>query len=263
MKIITLTTDFGLTDWFVGAMKGVILRFAPNAQVIDITHGIPAGDIRSGAFALAASYRAFPSGTIHVGVVDPGVGSDRAGVVIETEKGFFIGPDNGLFSFVLRGERLKSIHRLDNPQYRLSEISRTFHGRDVFAPAAAHVSRGVPVQQFGERLHELVKIDWPELKSTGTGLRGEVVYVDQFGNAITNLPGSGVLASGATKLKIGAVTVPVKQCYADVPRNKPVAVIGSTGLLEIGVNGGSAAKKFKLKTGSRITLPVRLKPDPR
>ena len=254
MKPITLTTDFGLDDWFVGTMKGVIQRTAPNAAVIDVTHGIAPGDIRAGAFALAAAYRYFPAGTIHLAVVDPGVGSERAGVVIETESYFFVGPDNGVFSFALRGERLRSIHRLENPQYQLAEVSRTFHGRDVFAPAAAHLSRGVPASRFGPRVHDLVQLDWPEPVSLKSAVGGEVVYVDGFGNAITNLPAGRVLASGAAKVTAGGKSVPLLACYADVTRGKPVAVIGSSGLLEIAINGGSAAKALKLRRGSRVLL---------
>lgn len=254
MKAITFTTDFGFNDWFVGTMKGVILRTAPNASIVDLTHGIAPGDIRAGAFALAAAYHYFPAGTIHVAVVDPGVGSERAGAVIETENYFFVEPDNGVFSFALRGERLRSIHRLENPKFQLTEVSRTFHGRDVFAPAAAHLSRGVPAGQFGPRVHDLVQLDWPEPAATRSGLRGEVVHLDHFGNAITNLPASRVLASGATKVTVGGKTVPLRECYADVPRGKPVAVIGSSGLLEIAINGGNAAKALKLKCGSKVSL---------
>jgi S-adenosyl-L-methionine hydrolase (adenosine-forming) len=254
MKTITLTTDFGLADWFVGTMKGVILRTAPNAPVVDLTHGIAPGDIRAGAFALAAAYRYFPAGTIHVAVVDPGVGSERAGVVIETENYHFVGPDNGVFSFALRGERLRSVHRLENPKFQLTEVSRTFHGRDIFAPAAAHLSRGVPAGQFGPRVHDLVQLAWPEPVATSSGLRGEVVHLDHFGNAITNLPASRVLASGATRVTVGGKSVPLRECYADVPRGKPVAVIGSSGLLEVAVSGGNAAKSLKLKCGSRVSL---------
>jgi S-adenosyl-L-methionine hydrolase (adenosine-forming) len=254
MKAITLTTDFGLTDWFVGTMKGVILRTAPNAPVVDLTHGIAPGDIRAGAYALAAAYRYFPAGTIHVAVVDPGVGSERAGVVIETENYHFVGPDNGVFSFALRGERLRSVHRLENPKFQLTEVSRTFHGRDIFAPAAAHLSRGVPAGQFGPRVHDLVQLAWPEPVATSSGLRGEVVHLDHFGNAITNLPASRVLASGATRVTVGGKSVPLRECYADVPRGKPVAVIGSSGLLEVAVSGGNAAKSLKLKCGSRVSL---------
>ncbi len=254
MKPITLTTDFGLEDWFVGTMKGVIQKIAPNALVIDLTHGILPGDVRAGTFVLAAAYRYFPTGTIHTVVVDPGVGGERAGVVIETENNFFVGPDNGVFSFALRGERLRSIHRLENPRFQLAEVSRTFHGRDIFAPAAAHLSRGVPAGQLGPRVHDLLQLEWPEPVAIKSGLRGEVVYIDHFGNCITNLPASRVLTSGATRVKIGAKSVPIHDCYSAVKPGKPVAVIGSTDLLEIAINGGNAAKSLKLKAGAKILL---------
>ncbi|HAV61720.1 MAG TPA: hypothetical protein DCY13_05065 [Verrucomicrobiales bacterium] len=254
MKFITLTTDFGLADWFVGTMKGVIFKLAPSATVVDLTHGIAPGDIHGGAFALAAAARYYPAGTIHVAVVDPGVGGDRHPVVVETENHLFVGPDNGIFSFVLRGERLRSIHRLENPEFRLAEISRTFHGRDIFAPAAAHLSRGVPPGRFGVRLHDLVRLPWPDPVAIKSGLRGEIVHVDHFGNAITNLGGTRVLESRATGVRIGAHRVPLAQSYNAVKPGRPVAVIGSSGLLEIAVNVGSAAKKLSLKRGSKLTL---------
>jgi S-adenosylmethionine hydrolase len=254
MKPITLTTDFGLRDWFVGTMKGVILKIAPNAPVIDLTHGISAGDVRAGAFAIAAAYRYFPAGTIHVGVVDPGVGGNRAGLVIETENNLFVGPDNGLFSFVRRGERLKSIHRIENPQYQLAVISRTFHGRDVFAPVAAHLSRGVSVGELGPRVHDIERLEWPALKTLRSGLRGEIVYIDHFGNAITNVTGGSVLTSGAGKVRVGQKLVPIEARYGAVKAGRPVAVIGSSGLLEIAINGGNAAKSLKLKIGSPVVL---------
>lgn len=254
MKLITLTTDFGSKDWFVGTMKGVILQIAPTASIIDLTHGISCGDIRAGAFALAASYRYFPSGTIHVGVVDPGVGGKRAGLIIETENGCFVGPDNGLFSYVLRGEKLKSVRQIQNPRYQLSNVSQTFHGRDVFAPVAAHISRGVPLSQFGARIHDFEQLDWPELKTLKTGLRGEVVYIDHFGNGITNITTSAVLSSGAQKVRVAQKLISIQSSYDAVKGKKPFAIVGSCGLLEIAVNGGNAAKSLKLKVGSPVSL---------
>jgi len=177
-----------------------------------------------------------------------------AGVVIETENCLFVGPDNGVFSFALRGERLRSIHRLENPKFQLTEVSRTFHGRDIFAPAAAHLSRGVPAGQFGPRVHDLVQLAWPEPVATKSGLRGEVIHLDHFGNAITNLPASRVLASGATKVTVVGKTVPLRERYTDVPRGKAVAVIGSSGLLEIAINGGNAETVLRLKCGSKLSL---------
>ena len=154
MRLITLTTDFGTRDWFVGTMKGVILGIQPRARVVDITHEIGGGEVRAGAFALRASYSFFPQGTVHIAVVDPGVGSPRRALAVQTANYFFVGPDNGVLSFALMRERIKSIHALENEKYFLKPVSRTFHGRDIFAPVAAHLSRGVSIQTFGPRLKD-------------------------------------------------------------------------------------------------------------
>src|SRR5215468_7695472 len=151
MSILTLTTDFGTRDWFVGAMKGVILKVNPRAVLVDLAHEIEPGDIRRGAFALAASYRFFPRGTIHVVVVDPGVGSARRAVAVQTSDYLFVGPDNGVLSAALRREKILAAHWLQNKKYFLKPVSHTFHGRDVFAPVAAQLSRGVPIDRFGPR----------------------------------------------------------------------------------------------------------------
>lgn len=256
MSLITLTTDFGTRDWFVGTMKGVIHQIAPNTPITDLTHGIPRGDIHAGAFALAAAHRYFPKGTIHVGVVDPNVGGGRDSLVIQTSNGYFIGPDNGLFSYVLRGESVKSMHRIQNSRYQLPVTSQTFHGRDVFAPVAAHLSRGVPLSQFGPRAHEMHQLNWPDLKAQKTGLRGEVVYVDRFGNAITNITGNALLSSGADKVRAAQKLIPIKNSYDSVPAKSAVAVLGSSGLMEIAINGGDASKTLKLKIGSAVSLPA-------
>src|SRR5262245_4734331 len=143
MHVITLTTDFGTRDWFAGTMKGVILGINPRATIVDLTHGIPAGDVRTGAFALAAGYRFFPKGTVHVAVVDPGVGGKRGALAVQTANYFFVGPDNGVLSFALRDEKIKAIYRLENRELFMKAVSHTFHGRDVFAPVAAYLSRGI------------------------------------------------------------------------------------------------------------------------
>ena len=187
MQLITLTTDFGLTDWFVGTMKGVILGIAPRATIVDITHQIPAGDIRSGAFALLGSYRFFPKGSVHVAVIDPGVGSERKAIVAETDNYFFIGPDNGVLSWTLPKERIKTIRALENEHYFLHLISGTFHGRDIFAPVAAHLASGVPTRKLGPVSKGFMRLPWPEPKRARNRIEGEIVYIDRFGNAITNL----------------------------------------------------------------------------
>lgn len=174
MHLITLTTDFGARDWYAGVMKGVIARIAPEAEVIDLTHEIPAGDIRAGAFALAAAYRFFPKGSIHLGVVDPGVGSARPGVAVQTADFWFLGPDNGLLSWALAREKLLAIRALEQPDYFLKPVSGTFHGRDVFAPVAAHLSRGVPMEKFGPARQgvRLEMRNWFRVPSWTRGRRG-------------------------------------------------------------------------------------------
>lgn len=255
MRLITLTTDFGTQDWFVGTLKGVILGIAPRATVVDITHGIPAGDLRAGAFALAAACRFFPAGTIHVAVVDPGVGSRRAAIAVRTARATFIGPDNGVLSWALRNETIKAIRRMENRRCFLPEISRTFHGRDVFAPVAAHLSRGASFARLGPRTSDYVRLPWPEVRRMDKGVEGEVLCIDRFGNAITNLPAGAFPEGGATRLQVcrrGQPVCAVGDCYQAVALGHPVAVWGSSGYLEIAVNGGSAAGKLGLKVGDLV-----------
>ncbi len=166
MPIITLTTDFGFRDTFAGVMKGVILSIAPAAQIVDLCHGIPPQDILAGALALEESAAFFPRGTIHVAVVDPGVGSDREAIAVETERAFYIGPDNGLFDLVVKKERLKRAVKLQNPRYRLPAVSATFHGRDIFAPAAAHLANGVALDEFGAPIAPLTELAIPHADGT-------------------------------------------------------------------------------------------------
>lgn len=244
MAIITLTTDFGNADWFVGSMKGVILGIEPHATIVDITHEIPAGDIRAGAFALAASYRCFPRNSVHVAVVDPGVGTKRAAIAVHTADYLFVGPDNGVLSFALAREKSVETRRLDNDAYFHKPVSHTFHGRDIFAPVAARLTQGVAFDSLGATLYETVRLPWPS--------QPQIIYIDRFGNAITNIS----VVSPAAKIAsvAGKVECGVAQCYAQVPAGKPVALIGSAGFLEIAVNGGSAAQQFGLKIGDAVEI---------
>jgi S-adenosylmethionine hydrolase len=244
MRIITLTTDFGTDDWFVGTMKGVIATICPKATVVDITHGIASEDIRAGAFALASSYKYFPKGTVHVAIVDPGVGSKRRAIVIQTERCFFVGPDNGVLSFALRGEKIKAVHALENKAYFLKSVSQTFHGRDVFAPVAAHLARGVSIAEFGPTITDFVRLDWPEPKVLSKSVEGEVIYIDKFGNAITNIPAASVASLGEGYFIVfkGRKRIcAIGTHYQSVPTRQAVAVPGSSGYLEIAVNGGNAS----------------------
>jgi S-adenosylmethionine hydrolase len=290
VRVITLTTDFGLSDWFVGTMKGVIFRINPRVTVVDLTHDLPAGDIRAGAFALAAACRFFPKGTVHVAVVDPGVGTDRKAIAVQTADYFFVGPDNGVLSVALRNEKIKTIRLLGNKDYFLKPLSQTFHGRDIFSPIAAELSCGLAIQRLGPAVHEFVRMPWPEPRSTRGKVEGEVVYIDHFGNAITNItitpsarPNSSRKTVAAdvsrrTSLKprqsaptdVGGYPIqdlatceiralrrqvcPLKNSYQAVPSGKLVGVLGSSGFLEIAVNGGSAHERLGLKIGTRIIL---------
>ena len=257
MHVVTLTTDFGTRDWFVGTMKGVVLNINPRANVVDLTHEIPPGDIRAGAFALMAGCRYFPKGTVHVAVVDPGVGGPRRAIAVQTEDYIFVGPDNGALSWALRRERIKTVRRLEEARYFLKSVSRTFHGRDIFAPIAAHLSRGLAIQRLGREVKDWVTLPWPRpTRSRGT-IRGEVIYIDHFGNAITNIEsesgfsGRKVACEVAGRRKLHCA---LAGFYGAVPVNNPVAVLGSSGFLEIAVNAGSAARKFGLRIGDTVIV---------
>jgi hypothetical protein len=260
MRAITLTTDFGLGDWFVGTMRAVILGIHPRANVVDITHGIPPGDIRAGAFALMASCRFFPRGTVHVAVVDPGVGSRRRAIAVRSANHFFVGPDNGVLSWALGLEEIKTIRLLENPEYFLAPVSRTFHGRDIFAPVAAHLSRGLRASRLGRELRDYVRLPWPQATKQRGEAWGEIVCIDRFGNAITNIGAELVSRERACVCEIMGqrkVRCGLGEFYGAVPVGRPVAVFGSSDFLEIAVNGGSAARRFGLKIGDKVTLRMK------
>ncbi|HHT9144808.1 MAG TPA: SAM hydrolase/SAM-dependent halogenase family protein [Candidatus Wunengus sp. YC61] len=187
-RIITLLTDFGNQDAYVGIMKGIIAGINPFANIVDICHSVPPQDIFGGAYLLYSSYKYFPKKTIHVAVVDPGVGSRRDIVCVETKDYFFLAPDNGLLSFIIQNEKPKGIFRITNNKYFLTSPSNTFHGRDVFAPVAAHLSLGVKPQQLGNKINQLEQLDIPKPVHRKTGqVEGQIIYIDQFGNLITNI----------------------------------------------------------------------------
>jgi S-adenosylmethionine hydrolase len=237
-------------------MKGVILGIQPRAKVVDITHEVPPGDIRAGAFALSAAWRFFPKGTVHVVVVDPGVGSARRALAVQAAGHWFVGPDNGVLSWALAKQRVAAIHALENEAYFLRPLSQTFHGRDVFAPVGAHLSQGVPIRNLGPARKEFLRLDWPEPRQLRGVVEGQVVYVDRFGNAITNLERDLVRSATSVVCRIGRreQLCPVRLFYQAVRPGNPVAVIGSRGLLEIAINGGSAEKAMGLRVGTRVRL---------
>jgi S-adenosylmethionine hydrolase len=263
VNIITLTTDFGTRDWFVGAMKGVMLGVQPKAIIVDLTHDIAGGDVRGGAFSLMSGYSLFPKGTVHVAVVDPGVGGPRQAIAVQTADYYFVGPDNGIFSFALAREKIKSVHQLENETFFLKPISRTFHGRDVFAPVAAHLSRGVAIEKLGPARKDFVRLDWPRVQVSNGRIEGEVVYVDRFGNLITNVDAESLRSFGNKPCEVFAGKkrlCRIAPYYAAVPVGRPLALTGSTGFLEIAVNGASAADKFRLHVGHKVSIRRWFKP---
>lgn len=263
IAVVTLITDFGLCDSFVGVMKGVVLSRCPGARIVDITHSVPAGDVRAGAFALLTAYRYFPRGTVHVAVVDPGVGSDRRAIAARCADVTFVGPDNGLLSWALREQRGVVVRRIENERLFLSPVSATFHGRDVFAPVAAYLANGGSFDEVGPETDEWVTLPWPEPARVVNGWLGEVVHVDHFGNAITNLPNTTLEPARASRFTLicGRRRVPVGSCYAAVSKGRAVAVGGSSGFIEIAVNGGNAARSLGLKRGGKVRLAVSGEPS--
>ena len=254
-----MTTDFSTQDWFVGTMKGVILGIAPKASPVDITHAIAQGDIRGGAFALMAATPYFPKGTIHVAVIDPGVGSERRALAIKTDRAIFIGPDNGVLCWALREQKIRSVREITNEAFFHHPVSRTFHGRDIFAPTAAHLAAGRKFSQVGSEVKDWAPLPWPEIQKSKNRLTGEILYIDHFGNAITNLsadllPESAWKAASVSikRRKLGAP----QSNYASVKPGKPLAIISSSGFLEIAVRNGSAASLLKLKVGDAVTVSV-------
>jgi S-adenosyl-L-methionine hydrolase (adenosine-forming) len=255
--LITLTTDFGLDDAFVGIMKGVIAGIDPQAKIIDLTHGIPSQDIMAGALSLRHSVAYFPPGTIHVAVIDPGVGSARRPLLIESNHTYFIGPDNGVLSLALGDSPTVQVIELGNPKYQLQPTSGTFHGRDIFAPAAAYLSRGVSPAEFGEKLGNFAKLALPKIVRTTNALAGEVIYIDKFGNLFTNIEQRDLtgLASRTLIISLGDLQIRgIAANYACAKSGELIAVLNSWGLLEIAANKGNAANKTGAKVGDNVKI---------
>ncbi|HWP66277.1 MAG TPA: SAM-dependent chlorinase/fluorinase [Candidatus Limnocylindria bacterium] len=251
---MTLTTDFGLSDPFVGIMKGVIATRAPGVPVIDVSHGIPPQAVIVGAFVLRQAAPYFPAGTVHVAVVDPGVGSDRRGLCVETATGCFVGPDNGVLALAAEAAGIRRIVELTEERFFLSPRSATFHGRDVFAPVAAALATGTQPAALGPERSGLVRVALPAPVRAGAEVHGEVVYVDHFGNLVSNLSADwfpeGFFVVSVAGVRIG----PVQQTYAAVAPGAPVALLDSFGLLEIAVRDGRAHDALACGAGARVTL---------
>ncbi len=259
MPIITLLTDFGNSDYFVGAMKGVILSINPHATIVDITHENPPQDIETAAFNLLSCYRDFPAGTIHVAVVDPGVGSDRRAIVVECADQFFVGPDNGLFSWICEREGDWSGTHIANQKFFRKPVSRTFHGRDIFAPAAAALASGHQRHEFGPAITDIVQLPSlePETINENT-VEGRIIHIDHFGNCVTNFTRRTLESrSGPTSWRMTLNDRRIdsfRNFFADSTTNEVFAIIGSAGFIEVCVRDGSAAKLLNVQRGQRVAL---------
>ena len=256
--IITLTTDFGHRDPYVGMMKGIILGINPRAVIVDITHEIPPQNILNAAFTLARTVRHFPPGTVHVAVVDPGVGGARKNVAIQCCNAFFVGPDNGIFSLVFDRAEPGEIHEILEPPFILPKISDTFHGRDVYAPCSAQLSSGKSLSDTGPLLDTLTHITLPKIDYDGDSMHGTVVDNDFFGNLITTITDhafSSFLGKRDYEIYFAGERFDhVMRHYTEVPTQSPLILFGSSGHLEIAVNGGSARDYFLTGTGGEITV---------
>jgi S-adenosylmethionine hydrolase len=253
MSVISLLSDFGYIDPYVAEMKAVIYSISPKSHVIDISHEIRKFDIRMGAFVLASATPFFPKKTIHVAVVDPGVGTKRRSIIIETERSIFVGPDNGLLLLAAKKEQVLNIFNIKNPKYMLSEVSKTFHGRDIFAPTAAHLANGVDPSDFGPRLNEYIRPKYAQIRTKNGVLLGEVIHIDDFGNIISNISSedlkqAGIHKGDSLKISLGKKDLILDFCeaYGEVPSKTPLALIGGSNFLEVVVNQGNASKIFKI-----------------
>lgn len=258
-RVITLLTDFGERDPYVASMKGVILGINSEVQIVDITHQISPQDILEAAYTLYTSCRYFPKGTIHIIVVDPGVGSRRRIIALKTKDYIFIAPDNGVLSLVLKKEKIKEIIEINNERYFLKPVSDTFHGRDIFSPVAAYLSKGVPLGNFGKRIGRIkeLKIIKPEV---GKGkLMGRIIHIDRFGNLVTNIDRKTLKD---IRCQISDVRIEVekeriagiRKSYASAKRGELLALFGSSGFLEISINLGNAAKILGIEKGAKIKV---------
>lgn len=254
--IITLTTDFGVSDPYVAMMKGVILSINPSARLVDVTHQIGTGAVSQAALLIRETFPYFPQGTVHLAVVDPGVGSHRKLIALEADAHAFVGPDNGLFWPVFRDFfGAKAVH-LTQAHYFLPSITHTFHGREIFAPVAAHLSLGLSLESLGPSLPDLEKLNLPQPYVQEGVLYGEIIRVDHFGNLVTNIPSKDLMAfleSGPPRIEAGKLVVrKLSRIYADGEEGEPLALINSSNLLEIAVNLGRASEYMGLRNGEIV-----------
>lgn len=252
MRRITLLTDFGTADGYVAAMKGELVRRQPGVLLDDVAHDLEQGDVRGGSRSLGRYWNRWPEGTVHLVVVDPGVGTARRGMAVQADHRFLVGPDNGVFSSVIREANAWRAVELESGRILKEPESATFHGRDLFAPAAAFLARGGHLSMLGSPMSDPVILDEPDPVIGAESAQGEVLGADRFGNLQTNLPGK--LLDQARKVSIGGVTVPVGQTYSDVARGDPLALSNSDGMLEVAARDASAAAVLQVAAGAPIRV---------
>lgn len=249
---ITLLTDFGTTDGYVAAMKGVIAEIAPSVIIEDATHYIDPGDIPAAAHALRRYWKLYPEGTVHVVVVDPGVGSDRRALAIRADHRLLVGPDNGVFTYILTEATEKTVVEISNARYTRAEVSNTFHGRDIFAPVAAHLTNGLVLEKLGVVVTDPVLIAFPPPLVTESAVRGEIVAIDRFGNLATNIPAA--MVRGEATAECAGREVRVVKTYAEAVDGEPIALINSDGMLEIAIRDADAADALGAGRGDPVVL---------
>lgn len=259
-SVITLTTDFGVQDHYVGVMKAVLLSIAPAARLIDISHDIPPQDIMAGAWVVRNSAMLFPPQSVHLVVVDPGVGTTRKPVAMRIRDQFFVGPDNGIFSLIA-DQYDHEAFILTNRKYWRPETSKTFHGRDIFSPVAAHLASGVPIENLGEPLDKLATYRWAVPISDKDGIQGWIVHIDRFGNLISNIPEKMIREAGQhSRIKIyvgNTILNEIVDTFGSVPDGEPAAYIGSSGVLEIAINKGDAREMLGVEKGAQISIVIQ------
>jgi S-adenosylmethionine hydrolase len=257
--IITLTTDYGTNDHLVGVVKGVILGILPTATIVDISHHVAPFDLLDAALTIASAYSYFPPRTVHVVVVDPGVGTERRPLLVGGEHHYFVGPDNGVLSMVYEREPFVTVRHITAEHYFRSPVSNTFHGRDIFAPVAAWLGKTYQTEAFGETIEDYARFTLPRAKPAGTAMKGMVLRVDAFGNLLTNFTAENLPAAaangGSIRLQVGGKQVTkFVETFAQGPDAEPVAVMGSSGFLEICINKGNAARAINVGRGAEVTL---------
>ena len=263
MTVITLTTDFGLRSGFAGVMQGVIYNLAPQAKVVDITHFVPPQDIREGCYTLSRAVPFFPKGTIHVYVVDPGVGTKRRPLAAQLGDHFFVGPDNGLLTLLIEDaerdhQKIEFIH-LDRPQFWLPKVSQTFHGRDIFSPVAAHLANGIPLQDLGTPFSDPRRLELLRPQRTDTGLIAHIISIDTFGNLTTDLPASMIPDPARVSFRLKEAEVNgISDSYGQKQTGELVVVVDSEEFIELAVVNGNAAHTLNAKVGDAVEVIFRV-----